>query len=306
MHLPNEVPVPIEANHRNICRFSTSSSENYQTVFGCLKELVDDAMQIDQSYITETRTSFVQSLKAFHPEAIVRRLPSPSEGTCTWFTKHLAFQSWQNSVENRVLWIWGRPGVGKTVMMKHLLQHLRHSFHGRSNSQNILAFFFCDDKDWLRKGHVQLLRSLMDQILSQDPQLIRYLNERDMEDYNSSFLEDPDKLQEASINFLRKSLSMILQRSHNVKFWILVDTIDELQPASRKHVLRILGEVAEKDVAYRVKVIFSDRVGPISRSFLQSASDFELDGLEAADDVRRFIKVQTEDLCVDERLPWEL
>ena len=35
----NETPLPIEADHRTMCKFLTSSSEAYATVFDCLSEL---------------------------------------------------------------------------------------------------------------------------------------------------------------------------------------------------------------------------------------------------------------------------
>ena len=39
LNLPNETPIPIEADHRSICKFLTPSSEAYATVFDCLSEL---------------------------------------------------------------------------------------------------------------------------------------------------------------------------------------------------------------------------------------------------------------------------
>ncbi|KAF2476890.1 uncharacterized protein BDR25DRAFT_41992 [Lindgomyces ingoldianus] len=48
MNLPNEVAVPIEADHRGMCRFSNQKSEKYQMVFDCLRELLDDALNIEQ------------------------------------------------------------------------------------------------------------------------------------------------------------------------------------------------------------------------------------------------------------------
>lgn len=43
--IPNEVVVPIEADHRSMCRFLNEKSENYQLLLDCLKELVDDALE---------------------------------------------------------------------------------------------------------------------------------------------------------------------------------------------------------------------------------------------------------------------
>lgn len=39
LNQPNETPLPIEADHRTMCKFLTSSSEAYATVFDCLSEL---------------------------------------------------------------------------------------------------------------------------------------------------------------------------------------------------------------------------------------------------------------------------
>lgn len=39
LNLSNETRVPIEADHRTMCKFLTSSSEAYETVFDSLQEL---------------------------------------------------------------------------------------------------------------------------------------------------------------------------------------------------------------------------------------------------------------------------
>jgi hypothetical protein len=43
--LPNETPIPIEADHRSMCRFSNEKSEKFQLVLDCLRELIDDALE---------------------------------------------------------------------------------------------------------------------------------------------------------------------------------------------------------------------------------------------------------------------
>jgi hypothetical protein len=48
MNLPNEIPIPIEADHRDMCRFTNKDSEKYRMVYDCLKELVDDALEMEQ------------------------------------------------------------------------------------------------------------------------------------------------------------------------------------------------------------------------------------------------------------------
>ena len=41
MLMPNETPLPLDADHWNMCRFLTSSSLNYRTVVDCIAEVFD-------------------------------------------------------------------------------------------------------------------------------------------------------------------------------------------------------------------------------------------------------------------------
>lgn len=46
MHLPNEIPIPVEADHQSMCRFANEKSEKYQLVYDCLQEMVDEALEV--------------------------------------------------------------------------------------------------------------------------------------------------------------------------------------------------------------------------------------------------------------------
>lgn len=46
MHLPNEIPIPVEADHQTMCRFANEKSEKYQLVYDCLQEMVDEALEV--------------------------------------------------------------------------------------------------------------------------------------------------------------------------------------------------------------------------------------------------------------------
>ena len=255
---------------------------------------------------TLARLYFVEKLKSFEPEAILWRLPSPHEGTCVWFTEHTIFRRWQLESSSRGLWIWGRPGVGKTVMIKHALDYLRHSFGNRSAQQNVVAFFFCDDKDHLRKSCARLLCSLLHQLLSQSPQLLRYFDDDEMRQYNDTRINERQIDSHTSSNpFLWKCLSATFQRSNNIKFWILIDALDELESSSRKEVIDQFYKIMEEDLACRVKIVFSDRSTPDLRSAQEMCSTFELESQDTAHDVRQFISSRSRSLCQDESMPIE-
>ena len=152
--------------------------------------------------ITTTRTTFINNLKGTSIGAILHRRPSAHDGTCTWFIDHAFFKEWLEPFAAPVLCVWGRPGVGKTIMMKYLNDYFRESFQSRSGTQNIIALSFCDDKDARRRERGPLHCSLMDQVLDQNPTLIRHLNDLDTKDFNSALRkEGTNRLSETSVDF---------------------------------------------------------------------------------------------------------
>lgn len=44
MNLPNEKAVPIEADHRTMCKFSSEDSEKYRPVWEAIFELAESAI----------------------------------------------------------------------------------------------------------------------------------------------------------------------------------------------------------------------------------------------------------------------
>ena len=49
MNLPNEVPIPIEADHRSMCWFSDPDSQKFRLILDCLEELVEDSLQVPKT-----------------------------------------------------------------------------------------------------------------------------------------------------------------------------------------------------------------------------------------------------------------
>ncbi|CAN9225518.1 unnamed protein product [Alternaria alternata] len=87
------------------------------------------------------------------------------------------FVQWLNS-DNDLYWISGRPGSGKSTLMKFLCHHQRTKEHlatWATNHEVIIAeyFFWNAGKNDLQKSQEGLLRSLLYQILRKCPDYIR-------------------------------------------------------------------------------------------------------------------------------------
>ncbi|KAL2070583.1 hypothetical protein VTL71DRAFT_13609 [Oculimacula yallundae] len=307
--LPNETAVPIEADHRSMCRFSSEKSEKFQLVLDCLRELVEDALEQKQPHFTSTRSSFVDSLNIIDPDILLRQITRPSPGTCAWITTNELFTDWRDVSTNKILWISGIPGVGKTTLMRYVIEIQRRWLQKRTSSkanQSLVAFFFCSSDDPLRKSYASFLRSILYQILSQRNELFRYLDDSTLEQYIAIAGEEQDNPSEIGIEILRSTLLTILQRSKEVNFWIFVDATDELAADSRDALFKLATDILEQDVIHKIKLVFSDRVVPFSRRFRSRCNEIEMHGSgETGKDVHRFISTKIEDLCTDGIIPWQ-
>lgn len=182
--------------------------------------------------------------------------------------------------------MYGSPGVGKTVMSRYVLYYLRQFLKSYREQPHIVIHFFCDDKDSNRRTSLNLLRSLLFQILTENEQLLRYVHEDAMIAHlrrPRNDLTDADELHE-----LWKALFAIIQRSRETQFWLIVDAIDELEPMSRKNVVQQLARILESDAVGRLKILFTDRQE--SKQHFSNQAVLELGASDSQDDVRLYIR----------------
>lgn len=85
--------------------------------------------------------------------------------TCSWMLDHEKFLAWQTE-RRGLLWISGKPGVGKSTILKHILQV--NSLHNPGNAL-LLSFFFHGRGSDLQKTAEGFYRSVIYQMLSQAP-----------------------------------------------------------------------------------------------------------------------------------------
>ncbi|KAK0712238.1 hypothetical protein B0T21DRAFT_376227 [Apiosordaria backusii] len=87
------------------------------------------------------------------------------------------FPAWlEDQSTDKIYWITGKPGAGKSTLMKYIVDHpkLETHLHRWSSKRPLLlgAFYFWIAGDVLQKSHEGLLRTLLHQILSQASSLI--------------------------------------------------------------------------------------------------------------------------------------
>jgi ankyrin repeat protein len=90
--------------------------------------------------------------------------------TCDWLFANKAYLRWQDrhlrSSHHGFLWIKGKPGAGKSTLMKHALQHMQRHNQGH---HTILSYFFNARGHGLEKTTEGMYRSLLHQVFAKSP-----------------------------------------------------------------------------------------------------------------------------------------
>ncbi|KAH8672131.1 hypothetical protein BGZ60DRAFT_430550 [Tricladium varicosporioides] len=119
----------------------------------------------------EEKKACLRSLSFPNIDARQQNISHAHPETCNWFFETTQFQQWRNlsdlSSHNGVLWIKGKPGAGKSTLMKHTLDYCRKIF----KDHIIASYFFNARGSTLEKTPLGMLRSLLYQLLEQNPVL---------------------------------------------------------------------------------------------------------------------------------------
>ncbi|KAJ2997952.1 hypothetical protein NUW58_g481 [Xylaria curta] len=122
------------------------------------KILVDLEKQIQNETLREILDWLdAPDTRRTYDDCILRRL----DGTCDWILHRPEFCRWQSSVsrEQKILWIHGPPGYGKTIICARIVEYL-----STNSCDNIAHFFFSSELE-IRSNPFAVMRSWITQLL---------------------------------------------------------------------------------------------------------------------------------------------
>lgn len=103
--------------------------------------------------------------------------------TCQWLLNQDEYANWFDmrklSDYHGFLWIKGKPGTGKTTLMKFAYQHARNSLGDRT----LMSFFFNARRGGLECSTEGMYRSLLYQLLETIPRLQYILDKQNQRDH---------------------------------------------------------------------------------------------------------------------------
>ncbi|KAK4182399.1 nucleoside phosphorylase domain-containing protein [Podospora australis] len=194
------------------------------------------------TYITVEKAACLRSLGFRDIDARLHDIAAAYQGTCDWLFSTTQFQKWRDRIDlsshNGVLWIKGKPGAGKSTLMKHAL----HRCEELSADHLIVAYFFNARGEILEKTPLGMLQSIVYQLLDKDDTL--YERFRTIYEKQRVFKEGESVWPQAQLeDFIR---SIINKRQS--KTLLLVDALYECADRDVQYVVGFLESLSEDAV----------------------------------------------------------
>lgn len=277
----------IQANHRDMCRFTGPDDPNYGRICGEITSIYDSiaglngisAHQKDiHSLNTEPLTSSshegkaeemdehekacLQSLSFPNMNHRLQNLESPAKGTSSWFFKHEAFVDWLAPKTQTqccgLLCLRGKPGSGKSTLLKEVFFRTATEMSG--SECHVAAFFFSAKGDDLEHSPIGMLRSILHQICSQSPNIRKALL-GSPQSRRALYGEDTAPWDEAELKDVFRRSTMIDQKA---RLLVFIDAIDECDSASARDVVDFWREITKSahNEGYQFSVCLSSRHSP--------------------------------------------
>lgn len=226
---------------RNDKNFKLVQSGDYESIVQICRQL---------STAEGFRSKLQRFMKSLQFEALPRRheaIPEAHERTLRWLlhgkttkdkTPHIPakeddgdqmnFSQWLES-GNEIFWVSGKPGSGKSTLMKYVADAVRtYQLVSRWASPTIIvAHYFWSSGSLMQKSQEGLLRSLLYCIFQQCPELIPIVCQeqwREADDHNYS-----DR--RWSLPSLKKALRKIAEEEtrRRINFCFFIDGMDEFE-----------------------------------------------------------------------------
>ncbi|KAI0430640.1 hypothetical protein F5Y09DRAFT_355828 [Xylaria sp. FL1042] len=170
----NEEISPMDADHRHVCKFDSPMDPNYRKIRNALCTAVDMAKaQMTPTVPREAlaKIEFLLGLADISYEddlASLQELRHP--GSCAWFTQQPHIVAWSHAEAKTpgLLWVAGRPAMGKSVLCSHVIDQ----FKARNTP---CSYFFFKHGRSGRSTLVDCLRGLAYQMAAQDKLILQRL-----------------------------------------------------------------------------------------------------------------------------------
>lgn len=142
MNYQNERRTYLDANHRDVARFTSPEDPCYRTVRNAIATLIGSlrrkSSRATQDIDQERLAAIGKLLGVTEPpdDDILMLNTRRLRGAGDWLLEKPLFSEWRDAYSSRFMWLRGRPGAGKSFLAGNVVNHLRELGH------DVCSFFF--------------------------------------------------------------------------------------------------------------------------------------------------------------------
>lgn len=222
----------------------------------------------------------MKSLEFPRMDARVNNVKKALNNTCTWLFRHKHFAEWHSGQtlrqHNGFLWIKGKPGCGKSTIMKTTLEWAQTQSRRKTTDWKVIHYFFnARASNSLEKSTLGLYRFLVPQLLDLYPAL------------QSHFMvkfahKDPEQPCDAwTKNELQDFLCDVVNFGEACSVYIFIDALDEgEEQRDVRDMINFLVDLSESALdphsSLNLRICLSSRHYPhvsVKKSLLLSVED---------------------------------
>lgn len=246
-----------------------------------IKEREEIVKEIKKDYSTTVDECF-NSLSFPQMRTRAATIERPVEDTCTWIYSNDFYRSWE-LLPNSLLWIKGKPGSGKLVLMKSLYQKRQQI----TTTSVFIAFFFDARGTAFEKTRLGLYRALMHDLLSQLPVLAC--------EFLPTFLQKKEIAKAGGIEWheeeLAETFHQIIEQEQPYCTEIMIDALDECNDDQARLATRRFERTlsAARKTRAQLRVYWSSRVYPTISLHSEKPFELLLDDYNSSD-IRQYVE----------------
>ncbi|KAL7934394.1 ankyrin repeat-containing domain protein [Trichoderma chlorosporum] len=292
----------INRAHSEMVKFAEGDPE-YDKVLGRINSLAQRAIIARRSPLlpdlSQDQRKCLQSLAFEQMQERGNDIEHAVQGTCEWLLSHETYINWATSHEG-LLWIKGKPGSGKSTLVKYAFSKQRDMPDARDDDV-VLSFFFHGRGNTLQKTPLGCLLSILHQALKQAPQALGHLvdafQEKCKDNPPGKWQWHPDELWD----IFKSSLPNILA---DRSIWLFVDALDECGDVHARHLVQKFKSLLERlpplESGIHFRICFSCRHYPI----LSSPGMFEVClEMENKSDICTYVRSELKLSSFEEPIP---
>ena len=161
-------------------------------------------------------------------------LKSRYANTCIWFPETKAYLDWL-AKRSSLLWLYGIPGCGKTILSSTIIQRTMSECQSRANT--VILYFYFDFKNIEKQQHENMIRSLIVQLSSECVKVPQIL----ASSYSSNMDGERQPAYDSLLLILHQMLRLFAET------YLVLDALDEC--LERQELLGVIDEFSGwKDV----------------------------------------------------------